>query len=122
MPNGDYTGKLNEQLSFASGQVSKTVTLSITNDTTPESNETYGLIVQRNSSDLPSTYLVKSLFTIIDNDTAPSETPTATPPSTGSTIAIQSNRDGNPDIYSMNLDGTGLFRLTTIVATNIAPS
>ena len=30
--NGDYTGKLNEQLAFASGQTSKTVTVSITDD------------------------------------------------------------------------------------------
>src|SRR3954462_5218320 len=49
--NGDYTGKLNEQLAFTSGQTSKTVTVSITNDSVAESSETFGLLVQRNSSD-----------------------------------------------------------------------
>src|SRR5207247_280281 len=36
---------------------------------TVENNETFSLIVQRNSTDPNTTYLVKSTFTIIDNDT-----------------------------------------------------
>jgi hypothetical protein len=66
--NGDYTGKLNEQLAFTSGQTSKTVTVSITNDSVVESSETFGLLVQRNSSDPVSTFLAKATFTIADDD------------------------------------------------------
>ena len=66
--NGDYTGKLNEQLTFTSGQTSNTVTVSITNDSVAESSETFGLLVQRNSSDPVTTFLAKSTFTIADDD------------------------------------------------------
>jgi hypothetical protein len=66
--SGDYTSKTNEGLSFSSGQTSKTVTVSITNDSTHENTEKFGLIVQRNSTDATSTYLVKATFTITDND------------------------------------------------------
>src|SRR2546423_5576548 len=68
--NGDYTGKLNETLSFSSNQTSATVTVSITNDSVVESNETFGLLVQRNSSDPATTFLAKSTFTIADDDVA----------------------------------------------------
>src|SRR2546428_842111 len=66
--SGDYTGKLNEQLAFATNQTTATVTVSITNDLVAENNETFGLLVQRNSSDPASTFLAKSTFTIIDDD------------------------------------------------------
>jgi uncharacterized membrane protein len=80
--NGDYTGKLNEQLAFTSGQTSKTVTVSITNDSVAESNETFGLLVQRNSSDPATTFLAKSTFTIADDDTAATTTYSISPGST----------------------------------------
>ena len=67
--SSDYTGKLNEALTFTSGLTSKTVTVSITNDTVVENNETFGLLVQRNSTDAASIYLAKTTFTIQDNDT-----------------------------------------------------
>ena len=60
--SNDYTGKLNEQLAFALGQTSKTVTVSITNDSLAESNATLGLLVPT------STYLANSAFAIVDND------------------------------------------------------
>ena len=66
---GDYTGKLNESLSFSLGQSSKTVAVAITNDTVVEGDETFGLIIQRNASDLASSYLTKSTFTIASDDT-----------------------------------------------------
>ncbi|MEJ0091441.1 MAG: Calx-beta domain-containing protein [Limisphaerales bacterium] len=69
--NSDYAGILNQAVSFTSGQVSRTVTVTILNDTTTENNETFGFIVQRNSSDPVSTYLAKSTFTITDNDPQP---------------------------------------------------
>jgi Domain of unknown function (DUF1906)/Calx-beta domain/RTX calcium-binding nonapeptide repeat (4 copies) len=80
--NGDYTGKLNEQLAFTSGQTSKTVTVSITNDSVAESSETFGLLVQRNSGDPASTFLAKSTFTIADDDTAATTTYSISPSST----------------------------------------
>ena len=67
--SNDYTGILNKSLSFTLNQVSQTVTIAITNDTVVEPNETFGLIVQRNTSDPVSTYLAKTSFTIADDDT-----------------------------------------------------
>ena len=66
--NSDYTGVSNQVVSFTSGQLTRTVTVAILNDTTVENNEMFALIVQRNANDLPSVYLAKSTFTINDND------------------------------------------------------
>ncbi len=66
--NSDYTGALNQAVTFSAGQTSRTVTMSITNDTVVESNETFGFIVQRNTSDLASTYLASRNWSIFDND------------------------------------------------------
>ena len=69
--NSDYVGFVNQLVTFTSGQVSKTVTLTILDDTTVESSETFALIVQRNSTDPNTTYLAKTTFTITDNDVTP---------------------------------------------------
>jgi hypothetical protein len=66
--NGDYTGFLSQSLSFTSNQTQKTVTVSITNDSTEEPDEKFGLIVQRNASDLLGTYLAKTTFNILNDD------------------------------------------------------
>ena len=66
--SGDYTGLNSVAYSFAAGETSKTVTVNITNDTTVEPNEIFGLIVQRNASDPVGTYLAKTTFTILNND------------------------------------------------------
>src|SRR5437763_1719978 len=55
--SGDYTGISNQSVAFSANQASATVTVSITNDTVAESDETYGLIVQRNTSDPVTTFL-----------------------------------------------------------------
>ena len=65
----DDDGKVGEALAFTSGQTSQSITVSITNDSLVESSETFGLIVQRNLADLATTFLVKSSFTIADDDT-----------------------------------------------------
>ena len=70
--NGDYTGFVNQNVAFALNQTQATVSVWITDDTSVESSETFGLIVQRNASDPITTYLAKTTFTIIDNDTNPS--------------------------------------------------
>ena len=69
--NGDYTGIANQAVSFTSGATTRTVTVTILNDTTVENNETFGFIVQRNTSDPVTTYLAKSTFTITDDDVLP---------------------------------------------------
>ena len=66
--NGDYTGIANQSVTFSSGQTSRTVSVSITNDSVVESSETFGFIVQRNTGDPVSTYLAKSSYSIVDND------------------------------------------------------
>jgi hypothetical protein len=67
--DNDYSGLLNTALTFSSGQTSKDVTISITNDTVAETDETFSLIVQRDAADPVSTFLAKSAFTIHDDDT-----------------------------------------------------
>jgi hypothetical protein len=44
---GDYVGKLNEALTFAAGDPSETVSVTILDDTAREDRETFGLIVQK---------------------------------------------------------------------------
>ncbi len=43
-------------------------------------------------------------------------------PGTNGKIAFSSNRDGNPEIYMMNSDGTGQTRLTTSAGTDDTPA
>jgi pimeloyl-ACP methyl ester carboxylesterase len=69
--NSDYTGIVNQSVSFTSGQTTRTVTVTISDNSTVENNETFGFIVQRNTSDPVTTYLAKSTFTITDNDVLP---------------------------------------------------
>jgi hypothetical protein len=65
---GDYLPKLNEPLSFAAGQASQTVTLTILNDSVAELDETFALLVQQQATDPGDVYLAKALFTIADDD------------------------------------------------------
>lgn len=60
--SSDYVGLNSQAVSFAAGETLKTVTASITNNSMAESNETFGLIVQRNASDPVTTFLAKSTF------------------------------------------------------------
>ena len=52
----------------------------------------------------------------------PTPTPTQGPPSISGLIAFHSNRDGNNEIYVVNVDGTGINRLTTTSNQNVSPS
>jgi hypothetical protein len=89
---GDYTGKLNEALSFAAGETSKTVTVTITNDTVRENDETFGLVVQRNASDLLNTYLAKSTFTIQSDDATTLDDYSSTTATTGTITSGQTKQ------------------------------
>ncbi|MBV8685057.1 MAG: DNRLRE domain-containing protein, partial [Alphaproteobacteria bacterium] len=64
----DYAGINGQALTFSSGQTSATITIATTNDTAPETKEIFGLIVQRDASSPASVYLVKTTFSIDDND------------------------------------------------------
>ncbi|TNC96768.1 MAG: hemagglutinin/hemolysin-related protein, partial [Rhodocyclaceae bacterium] len=65
----DYDTNINNYpVVFTAGAPSATVTLAITNDSTPEANEKFGLIVQRNSTDPISTRLATTDWTIHDDD------------------------------------------------------
>ena len=89
---GDYSGKLNEALSFAAGQTSRTVTVSITNDTVLENDETFGFVVQRNASDLLNTYLAKLTFTIHSDDGKTLDDYSSTISTTGTITAGQTKQ------------------------------
>jgi hypothetical protein len=80
--SGDYTGISNQGVTFSANQTTATVTVSITNDTVAESDETYGLIIQRNTTDPITTFLAGSTFTIHDDDTVTPTTYGITPGST----------------------------------------
>jgi hypothetical protein len=66
--SNDYVGLVSQALAFAVGESSKTVPVTIINDTVVEPNETFGFIVQQNASDPIGTYLAKARFTIVNND------------------------------------------------------
>jgi methionine-rich copper-binding protein CopC len=92
--SGDYTAIADQALAFAAGELTKTVTLTITNDTVVESNETYGLVVQRNTTDPDATFLTKSTFTILDNDTLDTAAPiliSTSPADNATNVAINAN-------------------------------
>ncbi|MCE8523451.1 hypothetical protein KBY24_20825 [Ruegeria pomeroyi] len=82
--NGDYTGIVNRAVNFSSGV--STATVSITDDSSVESNERFAGIIQRNSSDPVSTYLDRSTFTIVNDDAAPVHLPGLPPPGTGGVV------------------------------------
>ena len=95
---GDYTGRFNEALNFASGQTSKTVRISTTNDTVVEDDETFGLLVQRNASDSISTYVAKSTFTITSDDSMTADDYASSTSTTGNITSGQT-KNGNINHY-----------------------
>ncbi len=66
--SGDYKCIQSQGVIFTLGQTHGDGRSDDLNDAVVESNETFGLLVQRNVSDPASTYLAKSTFTIMDND------------------------------------------------------
>ena len=64
----DYVGRANVPLAFGANVVSQDVTVTIKDDTVVEGNETFGVIVQRNTSEPVTTFLAKGDFTILDNE------------------------------------------------------
>jgi murein DD-endopeptidase MepM/ murein hydrolase activator NlpD len=90
-PNsGDYSGLLNQAIGFAAGQTSRTVTLTIHDDNMDESNETFGIMLQRHATDPDDVFLARTNFTIVDNDPTPTTTYDITPGSVSSSEAAGS--------------------------------
>jgi hypothetical protein len=65
---GDYEGIDSQPLAFTVGVASQAVTVTISDDTEPEPNETFAFIVQQNATDPPAICLAKAAFTIVDDD------------------------------------------------------
>ena len=76
---GDYTGTVNQQVSFAANQATAQVAISIANDATPENDETFGFVVQRNAADSVLTSLASTNWVIHDDDTGTIADYTVTP-------------------------------------------
>jgi Ca2+-binding RTX toxin-like protein len=64
----DYFFWLNVPVTFAVGELTKSITVVTKTDALAENPETFGLIVQSNPSDPVDTYLQATTFTIIDDD------------------------------------------------------
>jgi Tol biopolymer transport system component len=62
---------------------------------------------------------VVSLLIFPQLATSQTSTPAAAP---NSKIAFQSNRDGNLEIYTMNVDGSGIARLTNNAGLDLEPA
>ena len=68
---GDYTGLLNQAVTFAVGETDKPVVVTILDDSVPEGTETFGLVVQANPGDPLDQVLAEATFTIVDDDAVP---------------------------------------------------
>lgn len=104
--SGDYTGLLNQTVSFAAGQATATISLKINDDATVESSETFGIILQSLASDPANIYLAKTTFTIKDNDLVTPPPPSGpvlltTYPATGYDNIGQGGHD-NDDSHAPN--------------------
>ncbi len=100
---GDFTTTsggqpLNMAVSFGSGVTSQTVTLNIVKDGSSDSGEQFRAIVQRNSSDSPSTFLSRSSFVTINDavqNTTYSLTPSVTSVTEGGQVTFTITRSGD---------------------------
>ena len=115
--SNDFIALADQAIAFAAGELTKTVTVSITNDTIVEGTETFGLVVQRNTTDPDATFLTKSTFTVLDNDSSGPDTTaplfvSSSPLDNASGIAINANI-----VLTFNeavKAGTGNFKLINL--------
>jgi TolB protein len=73
----------------------------------------------------PTTTVPPPTSTVASLSATPTNTPTAHPasePSLTGWLAFYSDRDGNPEIYKMNADGSGVARLTNDPAFDDSPA
>src|SRR5205807_1766608 len=97
--SSDYNGLQNLQVIFGATQTSAQVTVSLINDTVVESDETFGFVVQRNSTDALTTFLAKTNWTIHDDDTQPTTYSVSAAPNpvneNNGTVTFTINRSGS---------------------------
>ncbi len=103
---GDYSGLLDRQITFAAGQTSQTVIITINDDVIFEPDESFGIIVQRNTIDPVSTYLARTTFTIDDNDVQPPGGFVPVALSTYPAAGIDNIGQGNQDNDDSHAPGT----------------
>ncbi|HTD19280.1 MAG TPA: Calx-beta domain-containing protein, partial [Ktedonobacteraceae bacterium] len=106
--NSDYVAN-SGTLSFAAGETTKTITIVVNGDTTVEPDETFSV----NLSNCVGCIITDShgVGTILVGQAV-----------SNGKIAFVSDRDGNNEIYTMNVDGTGVARLTVNVASDVSPT
>ncbi len=92
--DSDYVGRANVPLTFGANVASQQVTITIKDDALVEGNETFGTIVQRNTTDPLTTFLAKRDFTIVDNEAAAIDD-YASSPSTVGIVDVNGVRNGN---------------------------
>src|SRR3989454_64636 len=106
--NSDYVANSGTP-SFAAGETTKTITIVVNGDTTVEPDETFSV----NLSNCVGCIITDShgVGTILVGQAV-----------SNGKIAFVSDRDGNNEIYTMNVDGTGVARLTVNVASDVSPT
>src|ERR1700722_13416110 len=111
--NGDYTGIVNQAVSFSAGQTQATVSVHIDDLGLTQGSETFRFIVQQNSTDSTSTYLATDNFTINNTDTATSYSISPNPASVNEnagtlTFTITaSNRRSAATVYASTVQDQG---------------
>ena len=66
----DYSGVNARALTFAAGEISKTLSIRVNDDALPEGNEKFGVVVRKSSGRATGADLAKATFTILNDDTA----------------------------------------------------
>ncbi|WP_222873730.1 Calx-beta domain-containing protein [Hankyongella ginsenosidimutans] len=108
-PGSDYTA-INQLLSFAPSETSRTVTVNTVDDGTLESSETVNLTIASSNANIGT---ASTTGTILDNDAPPNRNPIATP----STAGVNSCK---PEIFTPSVsdpDGDPLFLTSVSVGT-----
>ena len=111
--SGDYTGLYATALTFSANQTSRSITVSTTEDTVPENDETFYVYLtdaasKHPSSGVPTDYLDRATGTIRDDDTASSPTPS---------IADASAEEGESLTFNVTLDRAPSSSVTYYYAT-----
>ena len=104
----DYTGIDTQAVSFSAGTGTRTVSVAITNDTTPESTETFGAVIENAAGSA----LDSSTFTITDNDTA------GMPDLIMSSIEVDTQSIAEGDVVSKRYSAGDTFSVTLDIKNN----
>jgi len=112
----DYKGISNFAVVFGANQQQQTITITLTDDKTPEGNETFGFIVQQTAGTRLTPFLAKRDWVIVDDDTAARTSYTLTPASTsaaeGSNLVFTITRTGErplETLYFSTISGSAAF-------------